>query len=266
MQIDFTGKTVIVSGAAHGMGRAMCVAFAERGATVWGCDILDRELAETQAEVQAARAAGQANLRAVEVAGQMQVVDLRDLEQVRTFVKAAEAHSGRIDILIHNAGGVLGFVGKPAEEVTPEEWNNILAVNLTAAFWFAQAVIPGMKRAGQGRIITISSGAGLNISLTGIQAYAAAKAGLIHLTRQLAHELGAYGITVNSIAPGFVRSNANTERQWQSYGEEGQKRLVENIAMKRLGTPNDIAYGALFLASEYASWITGQVLPIDGGK
>ncbi|HVU14581.1 MAG TPA: SDR family oxidoreductase [Phototrophicaceae bacterium] len=251
MQIDFTGKTVLVSGAAHGFGRAMCVAFAERGAAVWGCDILERELAETQAAA---------------VNSQMRVVDLRERDSVRKFVAEAEATSGRVDILIHNAGGVLGFVGKPAEEVTPEEWNNILAVNLTAAFWFAQAVIPGMKRAKQGRIITISSGAGLNISLTGIQAYAAAKAGLIHLTRQLAHELGAYGITVNSIAPGFVRSNANTEKQWQSYGEEGQRRLIENIAMKRLGTPNDIAYGALFLASEYASWITGQVLPIDGGK
>jgi 3-oxoacyl-[acyl-carrier protein] reductase len=123
-----------------------------------------------------------------------------------------------------------------------------------------------MKRVGNGRIINITSGAGLNISLTGIQAYAAAKAGLVHLTRQLAHELGAFGITVNSIAPGFVRSNANTERQWQAYGEEGQQKLVDGIAMKRLGTPEDIAYGALFLASEYASWITGQILPIDGGK
>jgi 3-oxoacyl-[acyl-carrier protein] reductase len=114
--------------------------------------------------------------------------------------------------------------------------------------------------------VNISSGAGLGISLTGIQAYATAKAGLVNLTRQLAHELGPWSITVNCIAPGFVRSNANTERQWQSYGEDGQRKLVEGIALKRLGTPQDIAYGALFFASDYAAWITGQVLSIDGGK
>lgn len=252
MQIEFPGKTVIVTGAAHGFGRAICVAFAQRGARVWGCDLLPDELEATRA-----------------LCGEdahMRVVDVRDRDAVFAFAAEASAAAGHIDVLVNNAGGVLGFVGKPVETVTPDEWNNILAVNLTAAFWFAQAVAGGMKQAGQGRIVTISSGAGLNISLTGIQAYAAAKAGLIHLTRQLAHELGAFGITVNSIAPGFVRSNPNTERQWESYGEVGQQQLVESIAMKRLGTPDDIAHGVLFLASEYASWITGQVLPIDGGK
>jgi len=106
----------------------------------------------------------------------------------------------------------------------------------------------------------------LGISLTGIQAYAAAKAAQIGLTRQLAHELGAWGITVNNIAPGFVRSNPATERQWQAYGAERQAALVENIALKRLGAPTDIAHGVLFFASDYAGWITGQVLSIDGGK
>jgi 3-oxoacyl-[acyl-carrier protein] reductase len=104
------------------------------------------------------------------------------------------------------------------------------------------------------------------VSLTGIQAYASAKAGQIGLTRQLAHELGPFGITVNNVAPGFVRSNPTTERQWQSYGEEGQEALVERIALKRLGSPDDIAHAVLFLASDYAGWITGQVLPVDGGK
>lgn len=255
MHIEFPGKTVIVTGAAHGFGRAICLAFAERGATVWGCDLLVDELAETQALC-----------AAVGSKGKMHVVDIRDREAVRRFVEFASVESGGVDILVNNAGGVLGFVGKPVEDVTPDEWNNILAVNLSGAFWFAQAVVPGMKRTGSGRIVNITSGAGLNISLTGIQAYATAKAGLVHLTRQLAHELGAFGITVNSIAPGFVRSNANTERQWQSYGEDGQRKLVEGIAMKRLGTPEDIAYSALFLASEYAGWITGQILPVDGGK
>jgi 3-oxoacyl-[acyl-carrier protein] reductase len=251
MQITFAGKSVIVTGAAHGIGRAICIAFAERGAHVWGCDILPDELAETSKLCH--NAGGICEVR---------TVDVRDVEAIRAFV----AEAGDADILINNAGGVLGYVGKSIEAVTPTEWNDILAVNLNAAFWFAQAVVPAMKTRGFGRIITISSGAGLNISLTGIQAYATAKAGVIHLTRQLAHELGQYGITVNSIAPGFVRSNPNTERQWQSYGEAGQQQLLANIAMRRLGTPDDIAHGALFIASDYASWVTGQVLAIDGGK
>jgi 3-oxoacyl-[acyl-carrier protein] reductase len=251
MQIAFTGKTAIVTGAAHGFGRAMAVAFAGRGAQVWGCDLLADELAETRR-------------LCLEAGGACEVrtVDVRDADAIRLFVD----EMGGADILINNAGGVLGYVGKPMEQVTPAEWNDILAVNLSAAFWFAQGVVPTMKARGFGRIINISSGAGLNISLTGIQAYAAAKAGVIHLTRQLAHELGPYGITVNSIAPGFVRSNPNTERQWQAYGEAGQAQIINGIAMRRLGTPDDIAHGALFLASEYAGWITGQVLPIDGGK
>ena len=99
-----------------------------------------------------------------------------------------------------------------------------------------------------------------------VQAYAAAKAGQINLTRQLCHELGEFGITVNNIAPGFVRSNPTTEKQWASYGEAGQKALVERIAMKRLGAPEDIAHGVLFFASDYAGWISGQVLAVDGGK
>jgi 3-oxoacyl-[acyl-carrier protein] reductase len=150
--------------------------------------------------------------------------------------------------------------------VTPAQWQSIFDVNVTAAFHFAQAVAPGMKSVRSGRIINISSGAGLGVSLTGIQAYASAKAAQIGLTRQLAHELGPWGITVNNIAPGFVRSNPATERQWEAYGPDGQRALLDRIALKRLGTPEDIANGVMFFASEYASWITGQVLAIDGGK
>jgi 3-oxoacyl-[acyl-carrier protein] reductase len=123
-----------------------------------------------------------------------------------------------------------------------------------------------MKAARFGRIINISSGAGLGVSLTGIQAYASAKAAQIGLTRQLAHELGPWGITVNNVAPGFVRSNPTTEKQWESYGPEKQKALIESIALKRLGSPDDIAWGVLFFASEQSGWITGQILSIDGGK
>ncbi len=255
MKIDFTGDTAIVTGAAHGFGRAIALAFATRGANVWACDVLGDELLETRKLVLAV--GGKCSARAV---------DVRDKDEVEEFVADASADTGRADILVNNAGGVLGQVGQPLESVTPAQWQDIFAVNVTGAFYFSQAVAPVMKAARHGRIINISSGAGLGISLTGIQAYASAKAAQIGLTRQLAHELGPWNITVNNIAPGFVRSNPTTERQWDSYGAEGQKELIERIALKRLGTPDDIANGVLFFASEHANWITGQVLSIDGGK
>ena len=255
MNAQFTGKTVLVTGAAHGFGRAISRAFAERGAQVWACDVLDDELRETARLCLVAGGVCHA-LR----------TDVRDRGAVDACVAQASAASGHVDILVNNAGGVLGQVGRPLEEIAPDEWQTIFDVNVTGAFYCSQAVAPAMKAARRGRIVNISSGAGLGISLTGIQAYASAKAAQIGLTRQLAHELGPWGITVNNIAPGFVRSNSTTERQWESYGVEGQRALVGRIALKRLGMPSDIAYGVLFFASEYAGWITGQVLSIDGGK
>ena len=251
MRFEFDGKTVIVTGAAHGFGRAISVAFAERGASVWACDVLAPELLETERLCSGTR--GRCASR---------VVDVRDKSAVDRFV----SEIGLVDILVNNAGGVLGQVGRPLEDVSTSEWQSIFDVNVSGAFYFSQAVASGMKAARAGRIINISSGAGLGISLTGIQAYASAKAAQIGLTRQLAHELGPWNITVNNIAPGFVRSNPTTERQWDSYGEEGQRALIDRIALKRLGAPEDIAHGVLFFASDYADWITGQVLSIDGGK
>jgi len=252
MNIRFPGKSVIVTGAGHGFGRAIAHAFCARGAVTWACDVNEEGLAVTAAE---AKPAGGGHLSIARV-------DVTDREAVGAFVKGI----GRVDILVNNAGGVCGQVGQPLESVTPRQWQEIFDVNVTGAFNCAQASVPDMKASRYGRIVNISSGAGLGVSLTGIQAYAAAKAAQIGLTRQLAHELGPFGITVNNVAPGFVRSNPTTERQWESYGEAGQKRLVESIPLRRLGTPDDIVNAVLFFASDYAGWITGQVLSVSGGK
>lgn len=247
MNIDFTGKTVLVTGAAHGFGRAIALAFADNGAKVHACDINAEGLKETEA-------LGEGRIATF-------VLDISDRDAVQTAVGGLD-----LDILVNNAGGVRGQVGRPIEEISADDWQAIFAVNLTGAFYVTQAAVPAMKARGAGRIINISSGAGLGISLTGIQAYASAKAGQIGLTRQLAHELGPFGITVNNVAPGFVRSNPTTERQWEAMGEAGQQRLIDTIALKRLGSPADIAAPVMFFASEQAGWISGQILSVDGGK
>jgi 3-oxoacyl-[acyl-carrier protein] reductase len=250
MNLSFKGKTVVVSGAGLGFGRTIAENFANLGARVFGCDILEKELATT----------GKAGVTTKRV-------DLTDRAAAASWIREVEKEAGGpVDILVNNAGGVAGQGPKPLEEVADADWDKIIAVNLGAAFALSRAAAPGMKQAKQGRVINISSGAGLQASLTGIQAYCSAKHALVGLTRQLAHELGPFGITVNSVAPGFIRSNPATEKQWEGYGAEGQKALVERIAMKRLGSAQDIANAVIFFASDLASFVNGQVLSVDGGK
>jgi 3-oxoacyl-[acyl-carrier protein] reductase len=223
------GRVALVTGTAHGIGAAIAAMLAAEGATVHGVD--------------------------------KDSLDVTDAKAVTAFV----AEVGPVDILVNNAGGVCGQTGRPLEEVSDDDWRAVVDANLTSTFNCTRAVAPGMKQRGWGRIVNISSGAGRSVSLTGIQAYASAKAGQIGLTRQTAHELGRFGITVNCIAPGFVLSNPSTQKQWESYGEQGQRELVEGIAVRRLGTADDIANGVRFFASEASSWVTGQTLSIDGG-
>ncbi|KAB0676811.1 SDR family NAD(P)-dependent oxidoreductase [Aureimonas leprariae] len=252
MSSRFEGRSVLVTGAAHGFGRAIALAFAAEGARVHACDVNAEGLAETE--------------RLGEGRVSVFPLDVGDREAVQAAARRLGGKGTGVDILVNNAGGVRGQVGRPLEDVSAADWQAIFDANLTGAFFLAQALAPGMKAKGFGRIVNISSGAGLGVSLTGIQAYASAKAGQIGLTRQLAHELGRFGITVNNVAPGFVRSNPTTERQWEAMGEAGQERLVGSIALRRLGTVDDIANAVLFFASDAAGWITGQVLSVDGGK
>jgi len=224
-----SARTAVVTGTAHGIGTAIAAALRAEGMTVHGVD--------------------------------KDEVDLTDSAAVGAFF----ADVGPVDVLVNNAGGVVGQVHHPLEEITDEQWRAIVDANLTSTFHCTRAAVPGMKAKGWGRIVNISSGAGRSVSLTGIQAYASSKAGQIGFTRQMAHELGRFGITVNSIAPGFVLSNPTTIKQWESYGPDGQAALVAGIAVRRLGTPEDIANGVRFFVAEASGWVSGQTLSIDGG-
>jgi 3-oxoacyl-[acyl-carrier protein] reductase len=188
-------------------------------------------------------------------------VDLSDSAAVEAFF----ASVGDIDILVNDAGGVVGQTHTPIDELTDASWNAVISANLTTTMNCTRAAARVMKQRGFGRIVMISSGAGRSVSLTGIQAYTSAKAAQIGFTRQMAHELGQYGITVNCIAPGFVLSNPTTQKQWESYGEDGQRALLERIATRKTGTPADIARGVEFFVSPQAGWVSGQTISIDGG-
>ena len=222
-------KVAVVTGAAQGIGSAIAESLREAGHTVHGVDRAEADLS------------------------------------VSSEVNALFAQIGQVDILVNCAGGVVGQVHHPLEEITDGDWQAIFNANLQSTFYCTRAVVTGMKASGWGRVVNISSGAGRSVSLTGIQAYATAKAAQIAFTRQMAYELGSFGITVNCVAPGFVLSNPSTQKQWESYGPEGQAKLVSAIATRRLGTAADIANGVSFFVQPSSDWVTGQCLSIDGG-
>ncbi len=249
LDIRFDGRVVLVSGAAQGIGQAIARGFRDAGARLHLADI-DPAVVQAGAELGTAA----------------HVQDLSDRAGCAALVTAILAAEGRLDILALAAGGVCGQAGVTLDAIEEEGWNQVFAANVKGALWLSQAAAPTMQSAGWGRIVTVSSGAGLRPSLTGLHAYTAAKHALIGLTKQLSVSLAQHGITANSVAPGLILSNPATHRQWAAYGPDGQQRQVDSLHTRRMGEPEDIANAVLFFASEQAGWITGQVLSVDGGR
>lgn len=251
MNPEFKDRIVAVSGAAIGFGRAIARSFAQAGAIVYATDIQAGLLAET---AKGARIV-------------TRVADLTDRGSCAEWIHSIEHDSGRaIDVLVNNAGGMMGQRHKPVEEVSDADWDAIFALNVDASFATVRAAAPKMKAARSGRIVNISSGAAFRPSRTRIQAYASAKHAVLGLTRQLAMELGPWNITVNTVAPGLVLTEAEKQKDWDALPPERQKAVLAGIALGRLGSAQDIADATLFFASERAAFITGQMLPVNGGS
>jgi 3-oxoacyl-[acyl-carrier protein] reductase len=238
-----------VTGASRGIGRAIALAMAEQGAALVVNASQSTEAAESVA-AEIRQGGGEA------IVG---IADVSDRDAVDRMVADTRARLGPVDILVNNAAidHAVSF-----EEITSEEWDRILAVNLKGVFHCCQAVIGEMKERHSGKIICISSVAGLRGSLFGNAHYAASKAGMHGFVMTLARQVAPYGITVNAIAPGPIE----TEMFHQNVSGERRQQVLAGVPLGVMGQPEDIAHATVFLASEWARFITGAVLRVNGGS
>lgn len=242
MKIDLSGKNALVTGSTRGIGRAVAQALSDAGARVAVVG-RDREKAGAVAAQVGNGAAGFA-------------CDVADTAQVAQLIADVEKEFGGIDILVNNAGITRDNL---VMRLKDEDWDDVLNANLRSAFAAIRAVSRGMMKKRSGRIINMASVVGLNGN-KGQANYSASKAGLIALTKSVAKELGSRNILVNAIAPGFIETEMT-----DAMTPEARATLNGMIPLERLGKPEDIAAAVVFLSSDYASYITGQVLVIDGG-
>jgi 3-oxoacyl-[acyl-carrier protein] reductase len=244
-----TGKVAVVTGSSRGIGAAIARLFAQQGAkvAVHGRDVA--AMSEVRRQIE--RDGG----HAIEV-----TADITRLAEIEAMRQRVEQDLGAIDIVVTNAGGTPVRPG-PIEDITEDGWRASVDINLTATFLTIKSVLPGMKERGQGNIITMSSAAGRRPHPGSPVAYAAAKAGIEILTKDLAAQAGPYGIRANCIAPESIL----TERNLEQIPQQQQEALRDLHPIRRLGTPEDVARAALFLASDDSSWITGVVLDVAGG-
>ncbi|MFJ2692759.1 SDR family oxidoreductase [Pseudomonas sp. NPDC087336] len=245
---DFSAKTVLVTGGAQGIGRAIVEAFALRGARVM---IADLRLDQAQA------LAAQMNVQACRV--EAVDIDLADATTVFELVQRLERDWGRLDILIHNAGY---FPLTPFAEITPAILERTLAVNLSALFWLTQAALPMFQRQGGGCVLVTSSVTGPRVAYPGLSHYAASKAGVNGFIRNAALELARHQVRVNGVEPGMIATPAMNNLGDGQINDE----IASRVPLGRLGKPEDIAGAMLFLASDLANYITGQTIVVDGGS
>ncbi len=246
------GRIALVTGASRGLGAATAILLGRRGARVAASARTVADLEEVVAKIEKEGGRGLAV-----------PCDVMDPEQVERTVARVVDEWGRLDILVNNAG--MGGQGKPLEEVSIEEWDRLMTLNLKSAFLCIRAVAPIMKKQGYGRIINMSSVAGRSHSeLTG-PVYGSAKAGMLGLTRYMAAQLGPYAITVNAVTPSIVMTE-RVRARFEAHSEEGRKKYLMNIPLGRLAEPEEIASVVAFLASDDASYVTGVSLDVNGGR